>query len=1585
MADFSKNSSSFGAGLSESQSTDWERSLTPGTIRDKIKETVGSTCATVTKLNLYLDVSVQASNAISTNTLTIYVAFADAKGQANGGSKSVQVKTFTLSIEKSQKRTQQSIDIKKYFKTTNDYGVTSEAGGYDYLFIYFDVPFGSAVSKTFIIHDWYLQMEWNDSHDISTFANPSNGGSVEINNSGKSSGTYKHFVNLTLNAKPNTGWHFTNWADATSNTSTSRGVTVTGAASYTANFSPNTYTITFNGNNGTLPSGLSTLSPTYTSSNYCSWENLSKTSRRGYTLTGYYDAPNGGNKIYNANGTAYAGGIYWDSNSNWKYAGNVTAYAQWSANKIKLTLDPSPGSGGTKNIWYYYNSEPDHFYSDESCKTEIFDIIKPIRTGYTFVHYEGNGTSGGIEHEKYIAYIDGNGIYRPFASDLDIDIYKDAIFTASWSNNSYYVKFNSNGGEGEMSDQKFTYNDDPTVSAVTLSANTFKRTGYSYIRWNTKYDNSGTPYEDKVAVKNLVAENNGSITLYAIWRMHKYNIRFDANGGTGTTPEMKDISYEASVQLNKNEFSKIGYSFSHWSTSPNNSNRFEDQQWIDHLTSVDNETITLYAIWTQNTYTIKWENTNGDGSYYEVQVGGGYNPGEGNFNIPTPTKAYNDNYHYNFSHWQPALSIVGENITYKAIFKEVIHNYTDIKINPKDNYIGYDDHTCHDPDCGRNYKDNYKWGILFLNGDSDGETQYIEVSPGTLPIYPSYAKTPTKTSTNTIVFTFDENNPWTPPISITPQGEPGIPNDIGNMIYTPNFIESDRYYSIIFKNEDGSIREQQILLYNAEIIPPEPLDIDNDEYDYTFFGWQREDNISEYWETGTIVYEDVIYIATYTKERKNYNIEWWREEHDLEPICTTIVPYGSSPEFPFNDYGIPQKESTHDTDYFFIGWTNASDLDPNDQWVDDPDLSGDLPAVIWHTKYIAQYTPDSRRYKIRWMNVGAEQPYYEQNILFGEMPKFNIEKYGTPVHPLQGIDKVYNYIFIGWITSVNDSPTDNESLEFEGEVTYTAAYAKEYINYEISINRFSGDEYGQPEIYIRRYGEKLYPNAMLKDVKGYTFKYWEKILENGESEIISYNREAKIEVTGNAAYWARYEKIKYKVKWLDYNRMILEDGGPLEFEYKTNPLLSEDKPKNPTRKRDNNYHYVFNRWAIWSGLVTEKGEILGDVTYFAIYDEIPHVWEPTQYEFSQNKEYCTASRYCSINDEHHSQHKTIKTTPKILPGDEPTCTEMGTTTYFADFRDDWNVTYPSKSEKIINIPANGHVIAPAQMMGKHEEKGKHYLFCKNCDYSRIEEHNWDIGEPTKASACVTGGAIKHKCQTFGCQATYYRYVSPNGHNFVTIDALEPTCTENGYIKHKRCVVCKRFFDENDGIYAAGNSRLLPPILIEKLGHSYQTKEVRKKADCVNEGEQVQKCSRCDSLIKTIIKPRKHKWTLQSSTATCAQEGKNFYYCLNANEEAETKYYKVCDIKTKEEYAPKLPHTPVIEKGELPTCITNGLSDWSYCGICKEILKPQYIIPALGHHYVAKSVVPQENTLRREIVYGCTRKNCNHKYHINFVK
>ena len=238
-----------------------------------------------------------------------------------------------------------------------------------------------------------------------------------------------------------------------------------------------------------------------------------------------------------------------------------------------VTLNPNGGSVSPTSIKVSANGT----YSG---------LPNPSKTGYTFA---GWYTSDGAKKEN------GSGI----ASN------SNHTLTARWTANKYKVAFNANGGSGSMSDQMLTYD-----QAANLTANAFKKTGYSFAGWNTKSDGSGTNYSDKASVKNLAT--SGTVTLYAKWSVGGYNIAYNANGGTGTMNNQSP-KYDQTVNLTANAFTRTGYTFVGWNTKADGSGTsYADKASVKNLAA--SGTVTLYAKWTANPYTLTYNANGGTGS-----------------------------------------------------------------------------------------------------------------------------------------------------------------------------------------------------------------------------------------------------------------------------------------------------------------------------------------------------------------------------------------------------------------------------------------------------------------------------------------------------------------------------------------------------------------------------------------------------------------------------------------------------------------------------------------------------------------------------------------------------------------------------------------------------------------------------------------------------------------------------------------------------------------------------------------------------------------------------------------------------------
>ena len=104
-----------------------------------------------------------------------------------------------------------------------------------------------------------------------------------------------------------------------------------------------------------------------------------------------------------------------------------------------------------------------------------------------------------------------------------------------------------------------------------------------------------------------------STVLYARWTPNTYTVAYDANGGSGTTASGSH-TYDVSKTLTANGFTRTGCTFAGWATSADGDVVYTDGQSVKNLTPADGATVTLFARWTANTYTVAYDANGGSGT-----------------------------------------------------------------------------------------------------------------------------------------------------------------------------------------------------------------------------------------------------------------------------------------------------------------------------------------------------------------------------------------------------------------------------------------------------------------------------------------------------------------------------------------------------------------------------------------------------------------------------------------------------------------------------------------------------------------------------------------------------------------------------------------------------------------------------------------------------------------------------------------------------------------------------------------------------------------------------------------------------------
>lgn len=148
----------------------------------------------------------------------------------------------------------------------------------------------------------------------------------------------------------------------------------------------------------------------------------------------------------------------------------------------------------------------------------------------------------------------------------------------------YKVAYNANGGTGAPSSQTKYYG-----TAIKLSATKPTRTGYTFYKWNTAANGTGTSYAPGASYTA-----NAAATLYAQWTANKYTVSYDANGGTGA-PAAQTKTYGQSMTITSTEPTRARYRFLGWAESKTAASAQYSAGGTYSKSITSN--VTLYAVW----------------------------------------------------------------------------------------------------------------------------------------------------------------------------------------------------------------------------------------------------------------------------------------------------------------------------------------------------------------------------------------------------------------------------------------------------------------------------------------------------------------------------------------------------------------------------------------------------------------------------------------------------------------------------------------------------------------------------------------------------------------------------------------------------------------------------------------------------------------------------------------------------------------------------------------------------------------------------------------------------------------------------
>ena len=161
---------------------------------------------------------------------------------------------------------------------------------------------------------------------------------------------------------------------------------------------------------------------------------------------------------------------------------NGRTITYWEPNTFEVTFD---GNGGTPSSLVVVQT---------TGMTYVLPEDDPVMESASFAGWWTQPVNGG-----------------QIKSVTKVEVTRAQTFYAHWKYHDYAVRFDANGGFGEMANQPFTVN-----TPGELSANRFLRKDCRFAGWALSPE-GGVAFADGAEVENLSLEQDAVVVLYAVW------------------------------------------------------------------------------------------------------------------------------------------------------------------------------------------------------------------------------------------------------------------------------------------------------------------------------------------------------------------------------------------------------------------------------------------------------------------------------------------------------------------------------------------------------------------------------------------------------------------------------------------------------------------------------------------------------------------------------------------------------------------------------------------------------------------------------------------------------------------------------------------------------------------------------------------------------------------------------------------------------------------------------------------------------------------------------------------------------------
>lgn len=275
-----------------------------------------------------------------------------------------------------------------------------------------------------------------------------------------------------------------------------------------------------------------------------------------------------------------------------------------------------------------------------------------------------------------------------------------------------------------------------------------------------------------------------------------------------------------------------------------------------------------------------------------------------------------------------------------------------------------------------------------------------------------------------------------------------------------------------------------------------------------------------------------------------------------------------------------------------------------------------------------------------------------------------------------------------------------------------------------------------------------------------------------------------------------------------------------------------------------------------------------------------------------------------------------------------------------------------------NNQACEHEYVEYAIDAKCTENGTRHLNCTKCGEVISEAiaplgHDVEVIEAVNPTCTENGSSVGERCRRCG-EYTVAPAEIAAAHSIEIQPAVQATCTEDGLTEGQYCTVCHKVLVVQKVIPAAHNLEIITSI------------QATCTEDGRSEGERCLDCGVVFSHSETI--PAGHEYErVQSLPATCTEDGyTEGYRCVR------------CGYIHSGLEVISAGHKPIItpgKEGYPATCTQDGVTAERKCTECHTVISAQEVIPAIGHSLKAVSGYPATCT-SVGLVSGEICKHCD---------